>query len=88
MAQRLRTLDALLEVPELNSQQSHGGSQPSIMRSDALFWCAQRQVQCVHINKMNKNDIANLSLDTEEFTLHVSHLYISCLLYSPKEFRE
>jgi hypothetical protein len=24
--------------PEFNSQQTHGGSQPSAMRSDALFW--------------------------------------------------
>jgi hypothetical protein len=26
--------------PEFNSQQLHGGSQPSVMRSDALFWHA------------------------------------------------
>jgi hypothetical protein len=25
--------------PEFNSQQPHGGSQPSVMGSDALFWC-------------------------------------------------
>ena len=25
--------------PEFNSQQSHGGSQPSVLGSDALFWC-------------------------------------------------
>jgi hypothetical protein len=25
--------------PEFKSQQLHGGSQPFIMRSDALFWC-------------------------------------------------
>jgi len=24
--------------PEFKSQQPHGGSQPSVMRSDALFW--------------------------------------------------
>jgi histidinol-phosphate/aromatic aminotransferase/cobyric acid decarboxylase-like protein len=24
---------------EFNSQQPHGGSQPSVMGSDALFWC-------------------------------------------------
>ena len=28
--------------PEFNSQQPHGGSQPSEMRSDALFWPAGR----------------------------------------------
>jgi hypothetical protein len=26
------------EVSEFKSQQPHGGSQPSVMRSDALFW--------------------------------------------------
>jgi hypothetical protein len=26
------------EGPEFKSQQPHGGSQPSIMRYDALFW--------------------------------------------------
>jgi hypothetical protein len=25
--------------PEFNFQQLHSGSQPSVMRSDALFWC-------------------------------------------------
>jgi hypothetical protein len=25
--------------PEFNSQQPHGGSQPSVMGLDALFWC-------------------------------------------------
>jgi hypothetical protein len=25
--------------PEFNSQQPHGSSQPSVMRSDAFFWC-------------------------------------------------
>jgi hypothetical protein len=39
MAQRLRALTAP-EVPEFNSQQPHGGSQPSVMGSDALFWPA------------------------------------------------
>jgi hypothetical protein len=33
MAQRLRALTAR---PEFNSQQPHGGSQPSVMGSDAL----------------------------------------------------
>jgi hypothetical protein len=25
--------------PEFNSQRPYGGSQPSVMESDALFWC-------------------------------------------------
>jgi hypothetical protein len=37
MAQRLRALTALPEA--LSSQQPHGGSQPSVMGSDALLWC-------------------------------------------------
>ena len=36
MAQQVRTLTAL-PSPEFKSQQLHGDSQPSVMRSDALF---------------------------------------------------
>jgi len=39
--------------PEFNSHKPHGGSQPSAMRSGALFWYVWRQPQCTHINKMN-----------------------------------
>jgi type VI protein secretion system component VasK len=28
---------------------------PSVMRSDVLFWCVWRQLQCTHINKINKS---------------------------------
>ena len=31
--------DCFSKGPEFNSQQPHGGSQPSVMGSDALFWC-------------------------------------------------
>ena len=34
-----RLLRALTALPEVNSQQPHGGSQPSVMESSALFWC-------------------------------------------------
>jgi hypothetical protein len=30
--------------PEFNSQPLYGGSQPSIMGSDSLFWCVRRQL--------------------------------------------
>jgi hypothetical protein len=30
------------EGPEFKSQQPHGGSQPLVMRSDALFWSEQK----------------------------------------------
>jgi hypothetical protein len=37
MAQRLRAMTALPEI--LNSvTRNHDGSQPSVMKSDALFW--------------------------------------------------
>ena len=37
------------EGSEFKSQQPHGGSQPSVMRSDALFWGVWRQLQCTYI---------------------------------------
>jgi hypothetical protein len=39
MAQWVRAPDWFSEGPEFKSQQPHGGSQPPVMRSDALFWC-------------------------------------------------
>jgi hypothetical protein len=39
MAQWVRAPDCSSEGPEFKSQQPHGGSQPSLTRSDALFWC-------------------------------------------------
>jgi hypothetical protein len=38
MAQWVRAPDCSSEDPEFKSQQPHGGSQPSLMKSDALFW--------------------------------------------------
>ena len=38
MAQWVGAPDCSSEGPEFGSQQPHGGSQPSVMRSDALFW--------------------------------------------------
>jgi hypothetical protein len=35
----IKSTECSSEGPEFESQQPHGGSQPSIMRSDALFWC-------------------------------------------------
>jgi hypothetical protein len=39
MAQWVRVPDCSSKGPVFKSQQPHGGSQPSITRSDALFWC-------------------------------------------------
>jgi hypothetical protein len=38
MAQWVRAPHCSSEGPEFKSQQPHGGSQPSVTRSDALFW--------------------------------------------------
>jgi hypothetical protein len=38
MAQWVRAPDCSSRGPEFKSQQPHGGSQPSVTRSDALFW--------------------------------------------------
>jgi hypothetical protein len=35
MAQRVKSSDCSSEGPEFNSQKSHGGSQPPVMRSGA-----------------------------------------------------
>jgi hypothetical protein len=31
--------EALSALPQFESQQPHGGSQPSLMGSDVIFWC-------------------------------------------------
>ena len=38
MAQWVRAPNSSSEGPEFKSQQPHGGSQPFVTRSDALFW--------------------------------------------------
>ena len=38
MAQ-LKSTDCSFRDPEFNSQKPHGSSQPSVMGSNALFWC-------------------------------------------------
>jgi hypothetical protein len=35
----VKSADRSCRGPEFNSQQPHGGSQPPVMGSDALFWC-------------------------------------------------
>jgi hypothetical protein len=35
----VKSIDCSSRGPEFNSQQPHCGSQPSVMGSDALFWC-------------------------------------------------
>jgi hypothetical protein len=35
----VKSTDCSSRGPEYNSQQPHGGSQPSVMGSEALLWC-------------------------------------------------
>jgi hypothetical protein len=49
MAQWVRAPDCSSEGPEFKSQQPHGGSQPSVTRSDSFFWSVWRQLQCTYI---------------------------------------
>ena len=49
MAQWVRAPDCSSEGPEFKSQQPHGGSQPSVTRSDSLFWSVSGQLQCIYI---------------------------------------
>jgi hypothetical protein len=56
------------EGPEFKSQQQqHGGSQPSVMRSDTLFWCVWREGQCA-LNKCIHTYIKQIILHTYTHT--------------------
>ena len=46
----VKSTDCLSKGPVFNSQQPHGGSQPSVMGSDAFFCCVWRQLQCTNIH--------------------------------------
>jgi hypothetical protein len=35
----IKSIDYSSRGPEFSSQKPHGGSQPFVMGSDALFWC-------------------------------------------------
>jgi hypothetical protein len=54
MAQWVRAPDYSSEGPQFKSQQPHGGSQPSVTRSDSLFWIVWRQLQCTYIKLKKK----------------------------------
>jgi hypothetical protein len=57
--------------PKFNSQQPHGGSQPSVMRLDALLWCVYNS------QKLERTQMPlNRGMDTE----NVVHLHNGILL--------
>jgi hypothetical protein len=39
----VKSTDCSSTSPEFNPQQTRGGSQPSVMGSDAHFWCVWRR---------------------------------------------
>ena len=57
----VKSTDCSSRSPEFNSQQPHGGSQPSVMGSDALFWWVWRQWQYTYtyMHKINKQIFKN-----------------------------
>ena len=78
MAQWLRALVSSSKGPEFNSQQPHGGSQPSVMGSDALFWHAG-----VHADRalIYINQIKSLKIKQKSKTMCLNKpLLFTCLL--------
>ena len=51
MAQWVRAPDCSSEGPEFKSQQPHGGSQPSVTISDALFGVSEDSYSVLTYNK-------------------------------------
>jgi hypothetical protein len=45
----VKSTDCSSRGPEFNSKQPHGGSQPSVMISDAPFWCVSEESYSVLI---------------------------------------
>jgi hypothetical protein len=43
---KVKSTDCSSEGPEFKSQQPPGDSQPSITKSDSLFWRVGKQLQC------------------------------------------
>ena len=55
MAQRSRALTSS-RGPEFNFHQPHGGSQPSVVRSNAHFWCAEDSNSVLIQNEEKKKE--------------------------------
>jgi hypothetical protein len=50
----VKSADCSSEGPEFKSQQPHGGSQPSVTKSDALFLLEYLRTATVYLHIMNK----------------------------------
>jgi hypothetical protein len=73
----VKSPDCFSRGPEFNSQQPHGGSQPSVMGTDALFWSVWREQQCIHTHKINKS--VQIKKKTINFFLSMKRLRYRCL---------
>jgi hypothetical protein len=74
----VKSTDCSSGGPEFNPQQPQSGSQPSVMRSDALFWGVWRQLQCTHKTNKSFKKIKFLGLLPGDRILKI-YFYISCV---------
>ena len=70
MAQWVRAPDCSSQGPEFKSQQPHGGSQPSLTRSDSLFWsCLRTATVYLYIINFKKTKTKNQVASKTQGTL-------------------
>jgi hypothetical protein len=50
----VKNTDCSSRCPEFSSQQPHGGSPPSVMGFDALFWCLKTSAMYLKKKKEKK----------------------------------
>jgi hypothetical protein len=60
----VKSTDSSSVGPEFKPQQPHGGSQPSGMRFDALFWCLKTAT--VYLHKINKEIFLKKQIRAED----------------------
>jgi len=78
----VKSTDCSSRGPEFNSQQPHGGSQPSVMGSDALFWCLSEDrygVLLYKINKSLKKKQKNQNNNNKKIPIHLLGINLSLL---------
>jgi hypothetical protein len=80
----IKSTDCSSRGPELQFLQPHGGSQPSAMGSDALFWPAGVQCRALVSIKSELN-VAHLDLCMDVWTLYRLITFMSCVSFN-KQF--
>jgi hypothetical protein len=53
----VKNTDCSSRCPEFSSQQPHGGSPPSVMGFDALFWCLKTSAMYLKKKKRKEKDL-------------------------------